>query len=168
MRKKIVWSDAERAAIASRAVDLVSENPKLTGLHALRAALDILPVARRRRLIALSQAPWFLPMLRAEIARRAQDSRPDEATDIMRETLVTQQGWRDKHLAEMDSVQDVLHQLVEATRAENMKLDELLNEATPQELVASMAKTQAQTVELLTHIVAEVRQLKEVINKKPT
>ena len=31
MREKIVWSDAERAAITSRAVDLVAEQPKLTG-----------------------------------------------------------------------------------------------------------------------------------------
>ena len=175
MREKIVWSEAERATIVAKAVDLAAEDPKLTGLNMLRAALQALPVGRRRRLIALSQAPWFLPMLRAEIARRAQTGQADEVVTVIRETLVTQQGWRDKHLADLDSTQDVLHQLVELTSAENAKLDALLAGsdakaegivAASQEMVMNMAKTQAQMVELLTHIVTEVRQLKEVINKR--
>ena len=95
MREKIVWSDAERAAIAARAVDLVAEDPKLTGLPLLRAALQVLPVERRRRLIALSQAPWFLPMVREEIVRRGCTEQESEMTDLIRETLLTQKGWRD-------------------------------------------------------------------------
>ena len=66
-------------------------------------------------------------MVREEIARRGCTEQESEMTDLIRETLVTQQGWRDKHLADLDSMQDVLHQLVEVATAQNVKLDELLS-----------------------------------------
>jgi hypothetical protein len=171
MSEKIIWSDAERAAIAARAVDIVAEQPKLTGLPLLRAALQVLPIERRRRLIALSQTPWFLPKVREEIARRGCTDQESEMTDLIRETLLTQKGWRDRHLADLDSMQGVLRQLLEVVTAQNVRCDDLVSGdvvEVSKEMVVSVAQTQAKIVELLTHIVSEVGQLKEVIHKGPT
>jgi hypothetical protein len=105
--------------------------------------------------------------VREEIARRAPTN---EATVLIRETLVTQKGWRDEHLADLDSMQEMLDRLLEATGTQNTKLDELLAEsnAVSREMLSRVAKTQTQMVELLTHIVSEVEGLKGAINKGPT
>lgn len=68
---RIIWSEAERAQIVTRAVDLKYEQPQLSGLALLRAATEVLPEDRRRRLIALSQAPWFSEMFADMFARQA-------------------------------------------------------------------------------------------------
>lgn len=67
---KVFWTDAEKAAIIAAAVAVQAERPDLSGLPLLRAAMEVLPPERRRKLIALSQADWFEPGLKAEHERR--------------------------------------------------------------------------------------------------
>lgn len=67
---KVFWSEAEKAAMIAEGVAVQAARPDLAGLPLLRAAMMVLPPQRRRKLIALSQAGWFEPGLKAEYERR--------------------------------------------------------------------------------------------------
>ena len=69
-RSKVFWSNAERSTIVRLAVDLMCATPTLTGLPLLRAGIEALPIDRQRKVIALSQAPWFVGMVQDEMRRR--------------------------------------------------------------------------------------------------
>ena len=70
-RDRVIWTDNEKAAIISDAADLQANHPNLAGLRLLRAAIAAMPHARRRKLVAVTQAAWFEPMFAEELRRRA-------------------------------------------------------------------------------------------------
>lgn len=67
---KVFWSLAEREQLIVQAIDLQRESPELAGLPLLRRAMYALPTARRRKLVTLSQVPWFEPGLLKETKSR--------------------------------------------------------------------------------------------------
>lgn len=72
---RVIWTDAEKAAVVRRAVDTQRDHPDLAGLPLLRVAMNVLPPTRRRKLIAVTQAPFFEPAVVAEIKRRTAEER---------------------------------------------------------------------------------------------
>jgi hypothetical protein len=141
VRAKVVWTEPERVLIVSRAVDLQATEPKLSGLNLLRTATEVLPVDRRRRLIALSQTPWFLPAVREEIARRSATTGESER---LKEVLEATAGWKGEHLKA----------LAEAVPA----MVGLLNAATIGEsLLTEIVETNRQSVKLLEQLVEVTR-----------
>lgn len=68
---RIVWTDEEKVKIIRRAASNQQRRPDLSGLPLLRESLLAIGQDRRRKLIAMSQAPWFDEALATEIARRA-------------------------------------------------------------------------------------------------
>lgn len=71
---RVTWTDYEKTKIIDRAAETLSSRPDLAGLPLLRAAMTVLPVTRRRKLIAVTQAPWFEPGLAKEIKMRRTSS----------------------------------------------------------------------------------------------
>jgi hypothetical protein len=67
-----------------RAVEILEALPDMGGMRLLRAAMMALPPARRRKLVAVTQAPWFERAVAVEIERRSklQRSRADVAPTI--------------------------------------------------------------------------------------
>ena len=61
MRKpsRVIWTDREKAEMVSAVAELRTERADLSGLPLLREAMTSLPINRRRKLIAVTQAPWF-------------------------------------------------------------------------------------------------------------
>ena len=68
---KVHWTPEERTIIVGKAADLICEDSGLGHLDLLRAGIDLLPADRRRKVIAMSQVPWFPKLVREEMARRA-------------------------------------------------------------------------------------------------
>lgn len=66
-RSKVFWTEAEKKKVVQRAREIQANHPDLAGLPLLRAAITALPPARRRKLIAVSQAAWFEDGLKAEV-----------------------------------------------------------------------------------------------------
>ncbi len=67
---RIVWTASERATIGGVAAETQRERPELSGLPLLRVAMKSLPINRRRKLVAVTQAPWFEMGLSEESRRR--------------------------------------------------------------------------------------------------
>ena len=67
---RVVWTDLEKDALIRTSVDVQAENPDLAGLPLIRVAMSVLPGYRRRKLIAVTQAPWFEPGIARETKRR--------------------------------------------------------------------------------------------------
>jgi hypothetical protein len=74
---RVIWTDAEKARLIDKAVEIQAEHPNLSGLPLLRASIKTLPPSRRRKLIAVTQAPWFEPGVIAEIRRRTTEASAD-------------------------------------------------------------------------------------------
>lgn len=99
-KNKVFWSEAEKSAIAERAADLRDNRPDLAGLPLLRAAMNVLPAHRRRKLIAMSQASWFEGAVAAEIRRRDLESKVEvELAPIFQSHAQHHLEWRAEHMA---------------------------------------------------------------------
>jgi hypothetical protein len=86
----------------SRAADIQADNPDLSRLPLLRAAMDCLPKNRRRLLNAITHAPWFEPGVAAEIHRRANETNAKaDLAPILKGTAATS--------AELASLHSVWH-----------------------------------------------------------
>lgn len=72
-RTRTVWTSREKHDLVMRASSIQRTRPDLAGLSLLKAAMKSMPEARRRRIISLTQVPWFELGLRceAEIAEAA-------------------------------------------------------------------------------------------------
>jgi hypothetical protein len=100
-RSKVFWSNAERSTIVRLAVDLMYATPSLTGLPLLRAGIEALPVDRQRKVIALSQAPWFVGMVQDELRRRELEGRVgSDAAEAIREQT-------DQQLERLNSLKEI-------------------------------------------------------------
>jgi hypothetical protein len=126
MRGKVYWSDAERALIVSQAADLQAEDPSLTGLALLRAAMKVLPEDRWRKLIALTQTRWFTTMVAAEHARRAAAARGNEDLKAMKEATAE---WKDAHIEALNHTVPTLKAMLEQEEAQVQTVASLLGEA---------------------------------------
>lgn len=74
---KVFWTEREKSLIVRRAIEVQRERPDLAGLPLLRQAMSVLPASRRRKLIAVTQAPWFEERIKDEIAKRQAESQLD-------------------------------------------------------------------------------------------
>lgn len=73
-KKRVYWTTEERASIVDAAISTQLERPDLSGLPLLRVAMRVLPLGRRRSVVALTQVPWFESEMKAEVARRRAES----------------------------------------------------------------------------------------------
>lgn len=106
---KVFWSDAEKAKIVSRAVELRPTRPDLAGLSLLRAAMAALPANRRRKVVALSQVPWFEEWVAAEVRTAELQGRVDEElAPIFKNHFEHHIEWRAQHMAALNRHEKLL------------------------------------------------------------
>lgn len=82
-RNKVVWTEKEKSLIVCRAIEVQRERPDLAGLPLLRQAMGVLPATRRRKLIAVTQAPWFEVHLKEEILKRRTENLNDHNKEVV-------------------------------------------------------------------------------------
>lgn len=75
---RVVWTEGERVRLIARAVETQAAHPDLAGLPLLRASMAVLPVSRRRKLVAVTQAPFFEAGVAAEIRRRTSEAKAED------------------------------------------------------------------------------------------
>jgi hypothetical protein len=102
---RVFWTDAEKAVVLETAAELLAKRSDLSGLPLLREAMCSLPIDRRRKLIAVTQAPWFERGL--ERARRRLEGKR-------------------KAVAEASESEPILRAILAELRVVNSKLDTLL------------------------------------------
>ncbi|WP_143206400.1 hypothetical protein [Singulisphaera sp. GP187] len=107
------WTSREKEKIVSRAVDIQSDRPDLAGLPLLRAAMTAIPAERRRKLIAVTQAPWFEEGVAREIRSRKSRSRAEAGADV--KTRLTQIEYR------QDAAINLLSEMLRELRSLNEK-----------------------------------------------
>lgn len=138
---KIFWSDSEKTRIISEAADIQNRRPDLSGLPLLRAAMAVMPPSRRRKVAALSQAPWFEPGITDEIKRREMEAKANA------------------NLAPLLKVNADANLTVAQTQAKILKLIE--------QRASLAAETYAKMVGLLEEILVELRSQREQCNGMP-
>lgn len=69
-KSKVFWTTDEQDLVVRRAVDVQTENPGLSGLPLLRAAMMALPIDRRRNVYSINRVSWFKRGIKDEIKRR--------------------------------------------------------------------------------------------------
>lgn len=110
-KPKVFWTDAEKEAITEEAVKLREERPDLASLPLLRSAMQVLPANRRRSVLAISQAAWFEPSLKAEIEKRRSSSViPIAETMVLHRTRVDE--FCDHAESQNEECISLLHQVV--------------------------------------------------------
>lgn len=146
-RSKVFWSNAERSTIVRLAVDLMCTTPNLTGLPLLRAGIEALPVDRQRKVIALSQAPWFVGMVQDELRRRELEGRVgSDVAEAIREQMHQQ-------LERLDSLKEI--------RERQMDVIGVLEDCRDgqQEFRTGFLEAASRVTQLLESLIGEVRTL---------
>jgi hypothetical protein len=126
-KEKVFWSNSEKTKMISKAIDIQREKPELAGLPLLRAAMLTLPQSRRRRLVALSQVPWFEDAIKSEIKQRLTDDK-DWSQEILPHHLVWSQmheEWRREQIESIGKLEQVLNQI----HQDHVKMIQLLKKA---------------------------------------
>ena len=111
-KSKVFWSNAERIYHRPPGSRFDVGNPELNRLPLLRAGIDALPIERQRKVIALSQAPWFVGMVQDEIRRRELEGRVgSDAATAVREQISKMHEWYAGQFARLDKIIPVIERM---------------------------------------------------------
>lgn len=116
---RVVWTAGERSRLIREAADMQAEYPDLAGLPLLRAAMGALAPTRRRRLLAVTQAPWFEKGVAEEIKRRTSELKASASmVPVANSFILTQKGWHDEHVAWMESTERLFRMVAQACESQ--------------------------------------------------
>jgi hypothetical protein len=112
-KQKVFWTDAEKSAVVSSAIQIRTHHVPDGLLELFRLAQrEALPESRRRKLRSVNEVPWFEEMLNSELRRRREsEEKSDPAMRVFREVMSVQQQFFNEILRELHQQSELLRKI---------------------------------------------------------